>query len=98
MLPSFQILSTLFAIGSGAEQLGFSPQVHLIAAWDPSEVAALVEDRLFCQRTGMRVPYSHEEHPPSVRNNLAIKVSPNSAGGGRLRVVTPVYTGRVGGL
>eukprot|EP00903_Cladosiphon_okamuranus_P008313 g7997.t1 len=54
-------------------ELGFSPQVHLIAAWDPSEVSALVEERLFCQRTDKHVPFSYEEHPPSVRNNLAIK-------------------------
>ncbi|CAM9880486.1 unnamed protein product [Ectocarpus sp. 12 AP-2014] len=54
-------------------EAGFSPHVHLIAAWDTSEVADLIRDRLFCQRTGELVPYSHEEHPPSVRNNLAIK-------------------------
>ncbi|CAN0033648.1 unnamed protein product, partial [Ectocarpus sp. 8 AP-2014] len=54
-------------------EAGFSPHVHLIAAWDTSEVAGLIRDRLFCQRTGELVPYSSEEHPPSVRNNLAIK-------------------------
>ncbi|CAM9585971.1 unnamed protein product [Scytosiphon promiscuus] len=54
-------------------ELGFSPQVHLIAAWDPSEVSKLVQDRLFCRRTGEYVPYSFEQHPSSVRNNLAIK-------------------------
>ncbi|CAM9558598.1 unnamed protein product [Ectocarpus fasciculatus] len=54
-------------------EAGFSPHVHLITAWDTSEVTDLIRDRLFCQRTGELVPYSYEEHPPSVRNNLAIK-------------------------
>ncbi|CAN0243234.1 unnamed protein product [Pylaiella littoralis] len=54
-------------------ELGFSPEIHLIAAWDPSEVSSLVRDRLFCTRTGEHVPYTYEEHPPSIRNNLAIQ-------------------------
>lgn len=56
------------------KQLGFSPQVHLIAAWDPSEVTGLVKDRLFCERIGEYVPYTFETHSPKVKNNLAIKV------------------------
>lgn len=84
-------------------QLGFSPQVHLIAAWDPSKVIALVEERLFCQRTGTHVPFSYEEHPPSVRNNLAIKVSqstPRAVGGGEggLRVIVAPGHARGGGV
>ena len=50
-------------------------------------MTALVEERLFCQRTGKHVPFSYEEHPPSVRNNLAIKVNqiPDSRGHGTRR-------------
>lgn len=75
VLPCAPPLHTL-ANGAAAKQLGFWPQIHLIAAWDPSKVTALMEERLFCQRTGKHVLLSYEEHPPSVRNNLAIKVSP----------------------
>lgn len=56
-------------------QDGFSPQVHFIAAWDPSTITPLVADRLFCRRTGTYVPYSYEQHNPSIGNLLSIKVS-----------------------
>lgn len=48
--------------------------MHFITAWDTTEVADLIRDRLFCERTGAYVPYSHEEHPPDIGNNLALKV------------------------
>ncbi|CAM9765718.1 unnamed protein product, partial [Ectocarpus fasciculatus] len=54
-------------------EAGFSPHVHLIAAWELSEVEVFVRDRLFCRRTGDHVPYSLEVHPASVGNNLCIK-------------------------
>lgn len=56
-------------------QLGFSPRVHLIAAWKVFEVEELIRDRLFCHRLGDYVPYSLEEHPETVKNDLSIKVS-----------------------
>eukprot|EP00752_Nemacystus_decipiens_P002171 g2067.t1 len=54
-------------------EVGFSPHVHLIAAWDLSEAEALVRDRLFCRRAGASVPFSLEEHPPSIGNDLSLK-------------------------
>eukprot|EP00903_Cladosiphon_okamuranus_P021243 g19515.t2 len=54
-------------------EVGFSPHVHVIAAWNLSEVEVFVRDRLYCRRTGAPVPYSLEEHPPSIENDLSIK-------------------------
>ncbi|CAM9366612.1 unnamed protein product [Ectocarpus sp. 12 AP-2014] len=54
-------------------EAGFSPNVHLIAAWELSEVEVFVRDRLFCRRTGGHVPYSLEVHPSSIGNDLSIK-------------------------
>lgn len=48
--------------------------MHLIAAWELSEVEGFLRDRLFCRRTGLHVPYSLEEHPPSIQNDLSIRV------------------------
>lgn len=56
------------------KQTGFSPHVHLIAAWKVSEVEGYLRDRMFCRRMGQHVPLSMEEHPPSVKLNLAFKV------------------------
>lgn len=53
--------------------------MHLIAAWDLSEAEGFVRDRLFCRRTGAHVPYSLEAHPPSVGNDLSLKVRTASA-------------------
>ncbi len=60
-------------------QAGFSPRVHLIAAWKISEMETFLRDRMFCRRTGEYVPLSLEEHPPSIKYDLAIKVSPAKA-------------------
>lgn len=49
--------------------------MHVIAAWEISEVEVFVRDRLFCHRTGGYVPYSLEEHSPSIKNDLSIKVN-----------------------
>ncbi|CAM9935415.1 unnamed protein product [Ectocarpus sp. 4 AP-2014] len=54
-------------------EAGFSPNVHLIAAWELSGVEVFVRDRLFCRRTGGHVPYSLEVHPPSIGDDLSIK-------------------------
>ncbi|CAM9113621.1 unnamed protein product [Ectocarpus sp. 8 AP-2014] len=54
-------------------EAGFSPTVHLIAAWELSGVEVFVRDRLFCRRTGSHVPYSLEVHPSSIGNDLSIK-------------------------
>ena len=55
-------------------QVGFSPEVHLLAAWDASVVIPLVQDRLFCKRTGRDVPFSFQEYPHSIGNKLSAKV------------------------
>ncbi|CAN0123102.1 unnamed protein product, partial [Ectocarpus sp. 13 AM-2016] len=54
-------------------EAGFSPNVHLIAAWELSEVEVFIRDRLFCRRTGGHVPFSLEVHPSSIGNDLSIK-------------------------
>ncbi|CAN0394916.1 unnamed protein product [Pylaiella littoralis] len=54
-------------------EVGFSPEVHLIAAWDPSDVVHLIRDRLFCVRTGSHVPFSFKDYPHDVGDNLSIK-------------------------
>ncbi|CAM9961614.1 unnamed protein product, partial [Hapterophycus canaliculatus] len=54
-------------------EVGFSPRIHLIAAWKVFEVEDLIRDRLFCRRTGEHVPYSFEEHSPDIKNDLSIK-------------------------
>eukprot|EP00752_Nemacystus_decipiens_P009859 g8796.t1 len=54
-------------------EVGFSPEVHLLAAWDPSVMLPLVQDRLFCERTGQNVPFSFQEYPHSVGNRLSAK-------------------------
>lgn len=56
------------------EQAGFSPHAHLISAWDAVPELGLLHDRLFCRRIGGLVPLTLEEHPPSIREVLAIKV------------------------
>lgn len=56
-------------------QVGFSPHVHLILAWDFASIGDLVLDRLFCRRTGEYVSHSYEEYPPSVSHSLSAKVS-----------------------
>lgn len=56
------------------EQAGFSPHAHLISAWNARPELGLFTDRLFCQRTGETVPLTLEEHPPRIREVLAIKV------------------------
>lgn len=48
--------------------------MHFIAAWDPVEVLDLVQDRLYCERIGGYVPYSHEQHSPIIGNTLSLKV------------------------
>ncbi len=48
--------------------------MHLIAAWNISEVEGYLQDRMFCRRTGRYVPLSMKEYPPSVKLNLAFKV------------------------
>lgn len=55
-------------------QVGFSPEVHLLAAWDASVMIPLVQDRLFCKRTGRDVPFSFQEYPHSIGNKLSAKV------------------------
>eukprot|EP00752_Nemacystus_decipiens_P001812 g1750.t1 len=54
-------------------EAGFSPQVHLISAWDAQQELGLLHDRLFCRRIGGLVPLSLEQHPPSIREVLSIK-------------------------
>eukprot|EP00904_Undaria_pinnatifida_P007118 jgi/Undpi1/3536/HiC_scaffold_16.g06908.m1 len=54
-------------------EAGFSPQVHLITAWDPSGIMSFVQDRLYCRRIGGHVPFSYEEHAQSIGNLLSIK-------------------------
>lgn len=55
-------------------QVGFSPHVHLVTAWNSTEANDLIRDRLFCERTGNYVPYSNEEHSPEITSLLSIKV------------------------
>eukprot|EP00752_Nemacystus_decipiens_P002193 g2087.t1 len=55
-------------------EVGFSPEVHLLAAWDPSVMIPFAQDRLFCERTGQNVPFSFQEYPHSVGNMLSVKV------------------------
>lgn len=55
-------------------QAGFWPQLHLIAAWDPTPEIIVFQDRLFCKRTGSNVPFSFETHDPSIREALSVKV------------------------
>lgn len=50
-------------------------QVHFIAAWDPTEVADLVRDRLYCERIEAFLPYSYEAHSPKIGNSLSLKVT-----------------------
>lgn len=56
-------------------QVGFLPHVHLVTAWNSTEVDDLIRDRLFCERTGNYVSYSNEEHSPEITSLLSIKVS-----------------------
>ena len=68
------MLLRLSSLSLVLSQAGFSPQVHLIAAWDPFGIVGLVGDRLYCRRIGGHVPFSYEEHPQSIGNLLSIKV------------------------
>ncbi|CAM9388502.1 unnamed protein product [Choristocarpus tenellus] len=54
-------------------ELGFSPQVHFIAAWPAQDIIDLVNDRLYCQQTKALVPYSVETHLPKLGGALSIK-------------------------
>lgn len=67
---------------SNYEQVGFSPHVHFITAWNSTAVNDIIRDRLFCERTGSFVPYSTEEHSPEITSLLSIKVrrSPSTNG------------------
>eukprot|EP00903_Cladosiphon_okamuranus_P005409 g5397.t1 len=57
----------------GTCEAGFLPHAHLISAWNAEPEVGLFHDRLFCRRIGGPVPLTLEEHPPSVKEVLAIK-------------------------
>ena len=86
----FYVLLHLSLLSIVFTQAGFSPQVHLIAAWDPSGITDFVRDRLYCRRLGGYVPFSYEEHPQSIGNLLSIKVRGWAAAAHHIKIISGI--------